>query len=220
MKITDEIHFFPWMDMRVNNGNTIFLDGPVKVLIDPGHAQTWPLVERQMSAQGLDTSHVDLVIATHGHPDHLEAAASFPPPTRIAMHPDEERYIAQIGPAFYQAMGLPAPEFRVDLLLQEGDLELGDTRWRVIHAPGHSPGSICLYQPQDKVLITGDVVFAMGVGRTDFPGGSGEQLKKSIQTLSTLDVDVLLPGHGEAVRGAAQVKQNFAFIEQAYFPML
>lgn len=220
MKITDQIHFFPWMDMRVNNGNTIYLDGPVKVLIDPGHAQTWPLVERQMTAQGLDTGNVDLVIATHGHPDHLEAAASFPPPTRIAMHPDEERYIAQIGPAFYQAMGLRAPEFRVDLHLQEGDLALGDTQWRVIHAPGHSPGSICLYQPRDKVLITGDVVFAMGVGRTDFPGGSGEQLKKSIQNLSALDVDVLLPGHGQAVQGAAEVKQNFAFIEQAYFPML
>ena len=67
------------------------------------------------------------------------------------------------------------------------------------HTPGHSPGSICLYCPKEKVLFSGDTVFAEGVGRTDVPGGDPQALSHSLDRLAKLKVDKILPGHGEPV---------------------
>jgi glyoxylase-like metal-dependent hydrolase (beta-lactamase superfamily II) len=90
-------------------------------------------------------------------------------------------------------------------------------KFQVIHAPGHSPGSICIYWPQEKTLITGDVLFYQGIGRTDLPGGNGQTLKESIKSLSRLDVEHLLPGHGEVVSGRELVKRNFSEVERVWF---
>ena len=84
---------------------------------------------------------------------------------------------------------------------------------KVFLTPGHSPGSICLYLENDKILISGDVVFAGSVGRTDFPGGSSSLLRKSIDELSKLDVEYLVPGHstemGSVIAGKDNVRRNF-----------
>jgi glyoxylase-like metal-dependent hydrolase (beta-lactamase superfamily II) len=92
--------------------------------------------------------------------------------------------------------------------------------FQVIQTPGHSPGSICLYWSDRKVLFTGDVVFDQGIGRTDLPGGNGRALKESIKSISRLDVEYLLPGHGEIVSGREAVKANFTDIERMWFPYL
>ena len=86
--------------------------------------------------------------------------------------------------------------------------------------PGHSPGSICLYWPDRKVLFTGDVVFNQSIGRTDLPGGSSGDLKKSIIRLSKLDVEYLLTGHGEMVTGREKVQENFHMIQDYWFNYL
>jgi len=76
----------------------------------------------------------------------------------------------------------------------------------VIHTPGHSPGSICLYEPGKKWLFSGDTVFAYGsFGRVDLPGGSARELIKSLEMLSRLDVENLYPGHEEVVEGDAKL---------------
>ena len=84
---------------------------------------------------------------------------------------------------------------------------------KVLLTPGHSPGSVCLYLEKDKILISGDVVFAGSVGRTDFPGGSPSLLRKSIDELSQLDVEYLVPGHstemGSIIAGKDKVSRNF-----------
>jgi hydroxyacylglutathione hydrolase len=66
-------------------------------------------------------------------------------------------------------------------------------------------------------LFTGDLVFKEGLGRTDLPGGDGAKLKDSIKRLSDLEVEWLLPGHGEIISGAEKVRKNFTDIEQFYF---
>ena len=99
-------------------------------------------------------------------------------------------------------------------------MKIGDFGFQVIHTPGHSPGSICLYWPDRKVLFTGDVVFYQGVGRTDLPGGNGEDLKASIKRISQLEVDYLLTGHGNVVSGRDLVKANFSEIERVWFAYL
>jgi glyoxylase-like metal-dependent hydrolase (beta-lactamase superfamily II) len=108
-------------------------------------------------------------------------------------------------------------EFEPQILLQEGELQVGNMTFQIIHVPGHSPGSICIYWPQEKALITGDVIFCQGLGRTDLPGGNGQTLKESIKRLARLEVEHLLPGHGETLSGRALVKKNFSEVERVWF---
>ena len=86
-------------------------------------------------------------------------------------------------------------------------------------APGHSPGSLCVYWPKNKTLICGDVIFRGSIGRVDLPGGNGQQLKQSIEKLSRLKVDLILPGHGPAIQGGGNVQANFQMIRN-YFKMI
>jgi glyoxylase-like metal-dependent hydrolase (beta-lactamase superfamily II) len=92
--------------------------------------------------------------------------------------------------------------------------------FQVIQTPGHSPGSVCIYWPDKKVLFTGDVAFNQGIGRTDLPGGDGQELKESIKRISLLDVEYLLSGHGDILSGREKVKANFGDIEEMWFPYL
>ena len=71
------------------------------------------------------------------------------------------------------------------------------SNFELLETPGHTPGSICLYWPEEKVLLSGDTLFQMGYGRTDLPGGNMGQLIESLEHLFTLPADTLVyPGHG------------------------
>ena len=95
-------------------------------------------------------------------------------------------------------MGLSIPRIKPDILLKGGErLNLGDFSLQVIHTPGHTPGSICLYQ--DVILFSGDTIFAGGnIGRTDL-GGDNKDLVSSIKKLTRLNVEIVYPGHGESI---------------------
>lgn len=220
MKIADSLYFYPWESYTQNNCNSILLTGPVNVLIDPGHQGPFPRLASQIKNDGVNVESLDLVINTHCHPDHFEASTHLAGHgIKIALHPQDEEYMNKIGPMLFRAMGANMPALNVDLYLAEGELELGDKHFRVYHTPGHSPGSVCLYWPQHKVLISGDLIFDQGVGRTDFPGGDGRALKQSIERMAELDIDILLPGHGPAVIGRDNIAKNFEFIRYVFFPM-
>jgi glyoxylase-like metal-dependent hydrolase (beta-lactamase superfamily II) len=92
-------------------------------------------------------------------------------------------------------------KFQIDRKLEGGDtLEIGNMTWEVIHIPGHSQGSIALYNQPEKILIPGDVIYAdYAIGRFDLHGANGPQLKQSLLTLGKLEVNVLLPGHNRIV---------------------
>ena len=213
MKILDGLYGFIWQSASENNCNSFFVDGAKKILIDPGHRHLFQHVKSGLAQIETTPEQIDVVLVTHGHPDHLEMVGSFGPSTRWAMSRiDYEFVMKYIG----SHMEFPAPAF----FLQEGDLVIDDKTFRVILTPGHSPGSICLYWPERKVLFTGDVVFSQSIGRTDLPGGSGKQLKESISRLAELDVEVLCPGHGEIVAGRENVKKNFKLIKDFWFNQL
>ena len=213
MKIIEGLYGFIWQSPSENNCNSYFIDGAKKILVDPGHRHLFQHVKRGLAQIETTPEQIDVVLVTHGHPDHLETVGSFGPATRWAMSRiDYEFVMKYIG----SRMDFPAPAF----FLQEGDLTLGDKTFRVILTPGHSPGSACLYWPEKKVLFTGDVVFSQSIGRTDLPGGSGKQLKESISRLAELDVEVLCPGHGEVVAGRENVKKNFKLIKDFWFNQL
>lgn len=219
MRIADNLFIYPWTSFTENNCNTYILGERGQIMIDPGHKHLFTNVEQGLAKDGLSLDAIEAVLFTHSHPDHFEAIELFMdrPGVKLGMNSDEEKFLAQTGPMFAQMMGLPMPEYRLDLDLVEGELEVGGIKLQVFLTPGHSPGHVCLYWPEMKVLFSGDLIFNQGVGRTDFPGGDGELLKASIKRMAELDIELILSGHGEPVNGKQDVARNFELIEKTYF---
>jgi hydroxyacylglutathione hydrolase len=212
MRLFNEFYVYPWASYQDNNCNTIFIDGPLPTLIDPGHSHLFNNVVEGMARDGKSADSVKLVICTHGHPDHIEAIDHFDNNVLKAISSEEFTYLDDEGKELFLMTGCQAPKRPFKLFLKGGQLIIGDKIFQVMPTPGHSPGSVCLYWEKEKLLISGDTVFYMGVGRTDLPGGNIEALGSSIQQLSKLDVEYLIPGHGEMVKGAKSVQRNFELI--------
>lgn len=137
------------------------------------------------------------IVATHGHLDHLWGAkwATEQWHTPVWMH-EADIPMAQAMQQQYDLFGVhrTAEAFPITPLANSQKLIANS---QIIHTPGHTPGSICLYWPEEKVLLSGDTLFQMGYGRTDLPGGNMGQLIDSLEHLFTLPADTLVyPGHG------------------------
>jgi len=149
------------------------------MIIDPGEAADDIL--RSVEDSGLD---IKIIALTHGHIDHIGALKKVKEAlgAEVAIHEDDlgvlkDGMLAKLFGLFHPAP--PSP----DRLLKEGDsLDVGDLHFKVIHTPGHTPGGICLQGC--GIVFSGDTLFNCGIGRTDFPGGSYEQLISSIQDKS------------------------------------
>jgi len=143
---------------------------------------------------------IELIVGTHTHPDHLGAVTYLKQTmgAEFAVHASEAPGLRH---ADYSRLSSLDPTIKsppaADRLLGDGDtLEFGDLSLQVLHTPGHSPGGICL--AGHGVVFSGDTLFNMGVGRTDGPGCSHEQLITSIRTslLTLPDSTLVLTGHG------------------------
>jgi glyoxylase-like metal-dependent hydrolase (beta-lactamase superfamily II) len=146
------------------------------IVVDPG----WDVERILAELSGLK---VVKVVATHAHFDHVGAV--------------EDLKLLDVVGDMASHFGLKVRRPRPDGFVEDGDeLRFGGSAVRVLHTPGHSPGSICLHQ--GLVLLSGDTLFNGSVGRTDFVGGSFEELERSIRTkIYTLDDETLVyPGHG------------------------
>jgi len=136
------------------------------------------------------------IVLTHSHYDHiayLRPLADFTG-AEICIHPSDAPGLISDRESLSLNFGAHAPGIRPDRLLSDGDIV---DRWTVLHTPGHTTGSICLYDPVTCTLISGDTVFTDGAfGRFDFPGGSQNKLEESLQRLHGIDVKGLYPGHG------------------------
>ncbi len=221
MKLDTDLYAYIWKSMQENNCNTYLIGGDMPILIDPGHQHLVEQLIKKMEKDGYRPEDIRCIVTTHIHPDHFEAAQTFARPgVLMALHREEEKFMEEVGADFYRAFGMEKPEMKVDFYLQEGELQVGSKAFQVLHTPGHSPGSISLYWPAKKALFTGDVIFPMGVGRTDFPGGDGALLRKSIERLSELDVEWILSGHGDVLKGKKNVQRNFSYVRNNYFNFL
>ena len=221
MKFTEDIYVYEWTDMYDNNCNSYYIGGPVQTLIDPGLTRHVPSLLESMQLDGIKAGDIRYVINTHSHPDHFEGSESFDTSqVKIAMHDKEIAFLKGEGGALYGLFGLNRPKAHANMILTEGDVFLGEETFEIILIPGHSPGSIGLYWPKRKALFDGDVIFDQNVGRTDFPGGNGAQLKESIRNLARRDIEFLFPGHMGIVDGAENVKRNFQLVIQQIFPYI
>jgi glyoxylase-like metal-dependent hydrolase (beta-lactamase superfamily II) len=218
MLVFENLHAFIWDSMTQNNCNTYLIDGPTRILIDPGHLALFDHVREGLSELKLDLEALGFVLCTHAHPDHIEAIQLFKDtPALAALNELDWQLVKDMLNQFGNTAQIRLESIQPDFFVKEGDLSINGLEFKVFHTPGHSPGSVSLYWPQQKALFTGDLMFKEGVGRTDLPGGNGTQIKESIRRLSNLDVEWLLSGHGDIISGKTEVRRNFDQIEQFWF---
>jgi glyoxylase-like metal-dependent hydrolase (beta-lactamase superfamily II) len=167
-------------------------------VIDPGGD-----VDRILARIAHHRLEVVSIINTHGHFDHVLDAWSLQGKVggQIALHPDDQPILKD------RSVGLMAvltslkrsPKGPVDRWLREGDqVQVGQLCLEVLETPGHTPGHVSYYLPQADLIFVGDTLFAGSIGRTDFPGGSYDQLIRSVRTkiFPLTDSTRVCPGHG------------------------
>jgi hydroxyacylglutathione hydrolase len=177
------------------------------VIIDPGDEAERIL--EMIQKQNLIPKYI---VNTHGHIDHICAIdkVSEVYPVPLAIHPADLPMYTDERHALRYGRSAPLVKRKPDILLQEGDqISFGTLTLKVLHTPGHSPGSICLVS-QSHCVFSGDTLFQHGIGRTDLPGGDYAQIEQSIRTkLYTLEDDlVVFPGHGEPTTIAEEKYEN------------
>jgi len=144
------------------------------------------------------------ILLTHGHFDHIMSAKRLRDATgaRIHIHPQDAPYLR--NPALnmlymVESTKTPFEPFDADEMLSEGPMLVAGLSVQVIFCPGHTPGGVSFYLPEQRALYTGDTLFHVGFGRYDLPGGNVRSLYNSIQRLIALPgTTTLLPGHGES----------------------
>jgi len=232
IQLAEDFYCYIWQG-KGNNCNTCLFANVLRgerphVIVDPGHTTNefgeacFDYLIKAMGENGFEVGGIGLIINTHSHPDHCQANELVVKNSGgwITLSEEEDEFRNTLGEKLYSMLGVKVPQFTPLFYLKEGGLSLGTknkVELEIFHTPGHSPGSICLYWPDNKILITGDVVFYGSIGRTDFPSGSLSLLKKSIDKLSQLDVECLVPGHsteyGNIVKGKLNVERNFQAVK-------
>ncbi len=220
MKLTDNLHFFPERGML--DCNTYVIKGKPTVIVDPGSAEFLPALIEDLKKDGIQPTDIDIIVNTHLHGDHCWGNESLREISgaRILCHPLQKKFwdTTVVGAANF--FGMPAMTFSEDGLLDDERLSSDGTELEFIPSPGHSPDSICFYNRKEKVLVCGDVIFCQNTGRVDLPGGSADELKRSIERLAQLPIEYLLPGHMDIVTGAEEIARNFEFVKEYVFKWL
>ena len=219
MKLNDHLYFFQELGML--DCNTYVIRDKLNLIIDVGLGNNLPSLIKAMEKDGISPQVVDIITNTHLHMDHTWANEEFKKKSNAKIkitQGQKENYTISVHQTSL-AFGLEPVEFREDELL-DSPIDLGTIKVEIISSPGHSPDSVCFYVPECKALICGDLVFDHNTGRSDLPGGNGEQLKKSIEKIAERDIELLLPGHMGIVSGKKNVNENFEFLRTNVFRWL
>lgn len=163
-------------------------------LFDPG-AESMDILD---SVKGLN---LEYIILTHGHYDHIlgvDAVKKAHPEARIVFPASEMKCLEDGKYSLTAYQGMKQPSFRPDILVRDGDtFDFSGEEFLVISTPGHTEGGTCYYLKKEGLLFSGDTLFRLGYGRTDFPGGNENELIRSLSRLCKLPGDTkVYPGHG------------------------
>ena len=189
-----------WLKGEGTSSHSYLIKGDYKdVLIDSGLDRNFFTLQKSLLSLGLKIRDIDIVINTHEHFDHIGANRYFQDYALIAAHRFaatkislEDRYVTM-----YKSGDLNEPSLRVHLWLENRFcFDLGNYTLEVVHTPGHTSGSICIYELTQKILFTGDTMFSGGTLSYIGESGSVGDYICSVQLLSTRMISELYPGHG------------------------
>lgn len=177
------------------------------IIIDPGIFD----VNLKQALEGLD---VKYILLTHGHFDHImgtNGVKSMFPNARVCIHAADEICLHDRK---YNLLGDnydgEVEDIKADMILNDGDsLSFSGGELTVLHTPGHSKGSVCFIDNENKAIYSGDTLFCLTVGRTDFIGGSFDEMMVSIGKLSLFDdAYEVFPGHNRSTTIGFERKRN------------
>lgn len=223
-KVLDDFFWIVAREGMIPDSN-IFLvkDGDRFVIFDAGIHHYFKDTVDAIKELGLELKQMDRLILTHTHLDHSGSTPEFKGRLKglEVWVSEEEGVLLEKGDdtiVLGSMLGQRLPPIPIGKLLHDGDtIDVGNYSFQVLLTPGHSAGSLCFFEPNYKLLISGDVVFRHGsFGRVDFPTGNGTLLKQSIERLANLPVEMLLPGHmGIAMEnGLREIKLSLQFARQ------
>lgn len=177
----------------------------VGLFIDPSDEHD--LLLKEAAAHGLT---IKYIVNTHHHIDHTMGNKEMARRTRaqIVIHELDAPMLLDTPPQLLEMFGaVPSPP--ADKLVRDGQqIQVGNVALQVIHTPGHTPGGMCLFA--DGMVFTGDTLFVGSIGRTDFPGGSHEELERSVRTrlYSLPGTTVVFPGHNYGMQPRSTIDQE------------
>jgi hydroxyacylglutathione hydrolase len=185
------------------------------MVIDPGDE-----IERVLAAVQKHGLKVTQIVVTHAHIDHVGGAMKLKRATGapILLNQNDTALLEMLE---VQAswIGMRAPErVEIDADLREGDtVRAGRVEAAVLHTPGHTEGSVCLYLEAEKKLLAGDTLFAGSIGRTDLPGGSWEKILSSLhgKVMTLPDETLVVPGHGP-VTTIGEERESNPFVKKSF----
>jgi hydroxyacylglutathione hydrolase len=201
-----EIYTIPGQEY---DSNIYLITGKVPTMIDTGtglHTRDVIAIVQRV----IHLTQIQQILLTHEHYDHVggvhDLVLMSKGNAKIFAHQNAVKKLREGKSTFAEMLGGKMPKIKVDVPLSENtELQLGNRPYRVLSTPGHSMGSLCIYGEENKVLFSGDTIFAQGgFGRYDFPGGDFNALLRSITRLATLEVADLYPGHGPWVGHAGK----------------
>ncbi len=175
-------------------------------VVDPGSFGI--KLRKALEEEGI--KEIKYILLTHGHFDHISGTQKLKDSFggKIAVHRLDAPCLKDANESRAAFFGLFSPSFDPDIVLEDGDkLPFGDGEIEVIHTPGHTVGSVC-FKVGDS-LFTGDTLFRLSVGRTDFPGGSMTEMMSSMKKLKALEGSYkVYPGHEEVSDLAFEIAYN------------
>ena len=211
MEVTKGIHQFSGVS------NSYVVSNDEILLVDTGMpGKSGEIIDYIKNVLKQDPADIKTIVITHHHFDHTGSLDKLKEITgaKVAIHSADADYISGKKTQHGSLFMIPVVMFmkiiyrsrpvKADIILEDGD-EIGD--YRVIHTPGHTSGSICLYNPNSKVLFVGDNLMCSN-NKIEGPRvlHEPENYKKSIEKLKNLDIDVILTGHGQAITAEANKK--------------
>jgi hydroxyacylglutathione hydrolase len=185
------------------------------MVVDPG--DNIPEILSRLEKHGLTLRQI---VITHAHIDHIGGAALLKKATGAPVFLNQKD-LGLLSIMEIQAgwLGVPTPEVAPPDASADDGLAVGlaSLPAEVLHTPGHTPGSICLFFPKQHLLVAGDTLFAGSIGRTDLPGGDGRQILRSLRDrlLVLPDATRILPGHGPETT-IGEERQSNPFLQPGF----